>query len=965
MSQLDEALAIIRKAGDNPNLPVPSKWNKEYQLLKYQRVAVSHLITKTRFVLGDPCLTGDTPILTKEGIIPLEQLEANQPFLSERGIATSQGLICRGEHLVYKVRTSNGGTFRATPDHLVEIWNGERVWKKVRDLLPGDYLISRRGNGGLIPGDRGLDPRVWLVLGWLYGDGYRNYIGNRKYLTWQFNESEHDLRAKYLEILVSLGVENLTLLEENISPSSESVRHKKKLLIRGTSNFLETFLPTYQRESRWKDGFPIRIWGEGLAQQRAFIKGLWSSDRPSTKGGNKNSFSTKWPKLARDNRSLLLYHGILVKTEEGWEDPQNEVYFYRQSLLGLQSQRRFLDNIKYEQNYKNEALSEGLVALSKARGTTKLGVPLAKFWANQVLPRDLKIDPHHQSCGVQILSEAKKDGRFLPDELIPEILEYLDEQGIENKGFLQEYQDFEYFLDPVTSVNPDGEAIVYDVKESTSSTFIAAHITHHNCGTGKTPTELYSWAVMADNRPLRLMVLTTKSATYQWGDEVEKFLPGVPYFVVPSLTVRGTQATKIDRIETYQKWIAAGPGSVVILNWNQMVNDWEDWLQISQDQWINHTQLCLDEAQRIKNPETKLHQTVIQLLKSVPRAHGLTATLVKNKAHDAYAIVNAFVPNFMSLDYFNTRYCVWEKRSIRIKTKTGRGRKARTNALKEYRLLDEFANTLSPYYLARTDEELEQQRPEIVHVTRKALMSPEHRKVYLDAERGLFLASPTQKPEEVAGPALIHAQLAANNPELFPGKKQGLEDLSTHPDYPRLQKANSKLNLLKELLEIELVQEPVVIYTHLETSVTAIHKALEEFNPVRITGKEADEARAEARKAFMSGKTNIIIITDAGGEALNLQRAKHLIFYSRPMDPGRYVQIVGRIRRFGLDSKHVVLWHLTMIDSVDEWVDALLVNKFGPFDTIVRGRAGMMPTNESLPLELVKIARRKRIRGGA
>jgi superfamily II DNA/RNA helicase len=190
-----------------------------------------------------------------------------------------------------------------------------------------------------------------------------------------------------------------------------------------------------------------------------------------------------------------------------------------------------------------------------------------------------------------------------------------------------------------------------------------------------------------------------------------------------------------------------------------------------------------------------------------------------------------------------------------------------------------------------------------------------------------------------------------------------MDDPSLHVDYRMLQKANSKLSLLKELLEIELEGEPVVIYTHLESSVTAICKAIAEYNPVRITGKEADEARAQARKNFMGGKSNIMVITDAGGEALNLQRARHLIFYSRPLDPGRYVQVVGRIRRFGLESTHVLLWHLTMTDSVDEWVDALLVDKFGPFDVIVKGRSGMMPASASLPMELVKIARRKRMRG--
>lgn len=480
------------------------------------------------------------------------------------------------------------------------------------------------------------------------------------------------------------------------------------------------------------------------------------------------------------------------------------------------------------------------------------------------------------------------------------------------------------------------------------------------CGTGKTPQELYSWGVLRDKRPLRLMVLTTKSATYQWGDEIDKFLPGVPYFVVPSTNQRGTQATRHDRIETYQKWLAAGPGSAIILNWNQMVNDWPDWLQTCQDQWVDHTQLCLDEAQKIKNPDTLLHKTIAEVLKVVPRAHGLTATLVKNRAHDAWAIINALAPGFMSLDFFNTRYAVYERKEI---YKPGRKGKTKVNQLKEYVNLSEFAETISPYYLARTDDELDLQRPEVVHVVRKEVMSPEHRRIYLDAERGLFLNNPTGKPEESAGAAVVHAQLAANTPELFPGKAAGMLDPTQHPDYSRLQKANTKLALLRDLLEMELEGEPVVIYSHLESSISQLYAALADYKPVRITGKESDEQRAEARQKFMSGKSNMMMITDAGGESLNLQRAKHLIFYSRPWDPGRYVQVVGRIRRFGLDSKHVLLWHLTMVDSVDEFVDAVVTEKFGPYDEIVKGRSGMMPNSEAMPLDVVKIARRRRLKG--
>jgi superfamily II DNA or RNA helicase len=477
------------------------------------------------------------------------------------------------------------------------------------------------------------------------------------------------------------------------------------------------------------------------------------------------------------------------------------------------------------------------------------------------------------------------------------------------------------------------------------------------CGTGKTPQELYAWGVISDHRPLRLMVLTTKSATYQWADEVDKFLPGTTCFVVPSTKPSGAQAVKQDRIEMYQRWIKAGPGAVIVMNWTQLMNDWE-WLSQTTDQWADHTHLTLDEIQKIKNPETKLATTLQNLITIVPRVHGLTATLVKNKAHDALAIINALVPGFMSEDYFDAKYCTWGTKRIRKKGYRGA---ITVKDLQGYKDLPDFGKLIVPYYLARADDEIEVERPDVVHVTRRSPMNAKHRKIYLEAEKGMFLNTKSNRPEETAGAGLVHAQLAANSPELFPGKAAGLADPMLHPEYEATSKNNTKLSMLKDLLDVELEGLPVVIYSPLKTTINSLEHHLKHLNPVRITGDENDEQRAEARRKFTSGETNVIFLTDAGGEALNLQTAAHLILYSRPWDPGRYVQIVGRIRRFGSKFKKITLWHLTMDDTVDEFVDATVTNKFGPYDQLVQDRGGMMPSAEMQPMEVVRMARRIRL----
>jgi SNF2 family DNA or RNA helicase len=131
---------------------------------------------------------------------------------------------------------------------------------------------------------------------------------------------------------------------------------------------------------------------------------------------------------------------------------------------------------------------------------------------------------------------------------------------------------------------------------------------------------------------------------------------------------------------------------------------------------------------------------------------------------------------------------------------------------------------------------------------------------------------------------------------------------------------------------------------------------------VRVTGKETDEEREKARIAFQEGKTNIICITTAGGEALNLQRGKHVVFLNRPFDPGTYIQFIGRIRRFGSQHKKVLVWHLNCEDTIDEHVDAVLDEKFGPVEQIIDGRGDLLPVHQILPKEITVYARRRRLR---
>lgn len=472
-------------------------------------------------------------------------------------------------------------------------------------------------------------------------------------------------------------------------------------------------------------------------------------------------------------------------------------------------------------------------------------------------------------------------------------------------------------------------------------------------GSGKTPQCLYAWALVKEKRQelggdLRLWVVTTRSAVHQWAREVSRFIPEATVF-----SMKANQ-NKAKRMKIFEQFLAV-PGSVLVSSWGNMLKDWSSFKQDTS--WFPDTQVVFDEAQKIKNPKSQLNKVASEVVHLLDRAQALTATLVKDKGHDAFHIAKVFYPGIGSLADFEKRYCVYTYEHSNWYFKGGRRQYAPQGTyvkkLVGYRDLPGFREQIKTVFLGRTDFELGIARPEVVQMDRYCEMGPGQQREYDKAEVGIV------EIEDQVGfrlqPALAHAQQVVNTPELF-----GCQD-------------NAKLDLLRELLGEELEDDPVLLYSPYETTISTYWEALKDYAPVKITGQDSDQARKIAQEKFQSGETNLIFITDAGGEALNLQRAKHVVFISRPWSPGQYTQVVGRARRFGSQHEVVTIWHLTCQGTIDEYVDSILGFKFQAVEDIVRGRGGLVPDEKVLPFEIARKIRQARIqktkrevkRGGA
>jgi SNF2 family DNA or RNA helicase len=486
-------------------------------------------------------------------------------------------------------------------------------------------------------------------------------------------------------------------------------------------------------------------------------------------------------------------------------------------------------------------------------------------------------------------------------------------------------------------------------------------------GSGKTPQELYAWALIHDQRikegspPENLWVVTTKSTVLQWASEIEKFITDPKLIVVgdeKNHSKKNPGSKQEKRVNKFVKFVNE-PGSIIVQSWDNFRNDWLDIRESLEESDLSNVQLTLDEAQRLKSPTSTTTAVANAVIPLVDRVHGLTATLVHNKAYDAWNVMKVICDHHLSETLFRKLYCIIEKQQL------GWGKnKKYIFPIVGYKDLDKYKNELKGDYLGRDDSELEGERPGTVHITKKFQLSTKQKNFYLDIESGILNTSVkevenddgSKREKEVVhyAAALAKAQLAVNSPEVF-------QDDTEVKELTRYCKANKKLEVLKDLMEDEIEERPVILYSRLRSTIDTYEKAFKKRNPVRITGSEGEKQRFQAAESFMSGKTNMIFLTDAGGVGLNLQRASDIIMIDRPWSPGGYVQLIGRARRIGSEVDFIRIYHLTAEDTIDEFIDAMISDKFGQVDQITQGRDGLVPQSEVLPSDIANYARRVRI----
>ncbi|MGB5156272.1 DEAD/DEAH box helicase [Desulfobacterium sp. N47] len=385
------------------------------------------------------------------------------------------------------------------------------------------------------------------------------------------------------------------------------------------------------------------------------------------------------------------------------------------------------------------------------------------------------------------------------------------------------------------------------------------------------------------------LLVVPASLIFNWSCEIERFSPGLRYFVAHSSVKIGSDAKgKSDNI--------ADNFDLVITTY-AMVQRYE-WLQSYAWNYI-----ILDEAQAIKNPGAKQSRAVKKL--NSDNRIIMTGTPIENRLSDLWSLFDFLNPGLLgNINEFKGF-------SERLKRNNSGYSKLR--------------KLISPYVLRRlkTDKSVISDLPDKVEMKTYSDLSRKqvllYNKVVEELKRAIVETEGIQRKGLVLSSIIKFKQLC-NHPDQYNGTTEYEE------------KDSGKFARLREICEtIYEKREKVLVFTQFKEMTEPLSVFLESIFfrkglilhggvPVSRRKKIVEEFQSQSYIPFM------VLSLKAGGVGLNLTEANHVIHFDRWWNPAVEDQATDRAFRIG-QKKNVIVHKFITKGTVEEKIDNMLEEK--------------------------------------
>ena len=393
-----------------------------------------------------------------------------------------------------------------------------------------------------------------------------------------------------------------------------------------------------------------------------------------------------------------------------------------------------------------------------------------------------------------------------------------------------------------------------------------------------------------------ILVVTMSSLKQQWQREIERFSHEQGCIISGSAKQRKEQYhndTSLFKITNYEAVL-------------------RDVTIISR---LKPDLIILDEAQRIKNFETKTAEAV----KSLPRQHAiiLTGTPLENKLEDVYSLVQFLDPDFLSP--------LWQFAAEHFFL----NRKKKGDIL-GYTNLNSLHDKLKPLVIRRRKEEVLDELPELIVNDYYIDLYQEQAEIHAGYSQTLLpiISKKFLTPMDLRRIQALLLKMRQVCDSTY------LIDRETNLS-PKLVELG---NILEELIEQN--GRKVVIFSEWTTMTMLIGKDLSRRSIpfVELSGKVPVKKRQSLIDEFNTNPDcKVFLSTDSGGTGLNLQAADCVINFELPWNPAKMNQRIGRIHRIGQKSRCINVINLIAKYSIEERIMAGIKLKGDLFNGVFDG----------------------------
>jgi SNF2 family DNA or RNA helicase len=414
-------------------------------------------------------------------------------------------------------------------------------------------------------------------------------------------------------------------------------------------------------------------------------------------------------------------------------------------------------------------------------------------------------------------------------------------------------------------------------------------------------------------RPVLLVCPT--SVIGNWQKEIGRFTPDLPIMAHHGIARARGAAFKRE----------AGKHAIVVSSYALLQRDFEILKDV---EWAG---VILDEAQNIKNPETKQARAA-RSLKSDYRI-ALTGTPVENNVGDLWALMEFLNPGFLGTQ---TEF----KRTFFVPIQAQRDAES----------AERLKRLTGPFILRRTktDKAIISDLPEKMEMKVYCTLTKEQASLYAavveDASRTIADAEGIQRRGAVLA-TLMKLKQVCNHPAQFLGDNSSIPGRS------------GKLARLTEMLEEALAEgDRALIFTQFTEMGAIIQTHLQEtfgrevlFLHGAVPKAKRDRMVERFQGADGEGPRIFLLSLKAGGTGLNLTAANHVFHFDRWWNPAVENQATDRAFRIG-QKRNVQVHKFLCVGTLEEKIDQMIERKQEIASSIVGTGEGWLTelSNEQL-----------------